>query len=114
MRRRPARVSAPRSGFAGFGFPPEVITLAVRSYLRFGLSYRDVEELVVERGIEVDRSSLVHTSRDDLATSIHTATSMASTARRPRTLCSPMFGMVLACWQQSAAPGCRALLNPAR
>ncbi len=28
--------------------------LAVRWYLRFGLSYRDVEELLVERGIEVD------------------------------------------------------------
>jgi hypothetical protein len=56
MRRRPARVSAPRSGFAGFRFPPEVITLAVRWYLRFGLSYRDVEELLAERGIEVDPS----------------------------------------------------------
>jgi transposase-like protein len=30
-----------------------VIVLAVRGYLRFGLSYRDVEELLVERGIEV-------------------------------------------------------------
>jgi transposase-like protein len=31
-----------------------VIVLAVRWYLRFGLSYRDLEELLVERGIEVD------------------------------------------------------------
>jgi IS6 family transposase len=54
MRRRPPRVSASRSGFAGFRFPPEVITLAVRWYLRFGLSYRDVEELLAERGIAVD------------------------------------------------------------
>jgi transposase, IS6 family len=46
MRRRPPRVSASRSGFAGFRSPPEVITLAVRWYLRFGLSYRDVEELL--------------------------------------------------------------------
>jgi transposase-like protein len=28
--------------------------LAVRWYLRYGLSYRDVEELLGERGIEVD------------------------------------------------------------
>jgi len=42
------------SAFAGYRFPPEVITLAVRWYLRFGLSYRDVEELLAERGIEVD------------------------------------------------------------
>ena len=43
-----------RSAFAGFRFPPEVITVAVRWYLRYGLSYRDVEELLAERGIEVD------------------------------------------------------------
>jgi len=40
--------------FAGFRFPPEVITIAVRWYLRYGLSYRDVEELLAERGITVD------------------------------------------------------------
>jgi transposase, IS6 family len=31
-----------------------VIVLAVRWYLRFGLSFRDVEELLAERGIQVD------------------------------------------------------------
>jgi hypothetical protein len=30
-------------------FPPEVIVLAVRWYLRLGLSYRDVEELLTKR-----------------------------------------------------------------
>jgi transposase, IS6 family len=44
----------PRSAFAGFRFSPDVIVLAVRWYLRFGLSYRDVEELLAERGVEVD------------------------------------------------------------
>lgn len=43
-------------GFVGYRFPPEVIVLAVRWYLRFGLSYRDLEELLAERGIEVDTS----------------------------------------------------------
>jgi transposase, IS6 family len=42
------------SVFAGFRFPREVISLAVRWYLRYGLSYRDVEELLAERGITVD------------------------------------------------------------
>jgi transposase, IS6 family len=46
------------SAFAGFRFPPEVIMLAVRWYLRFGLSYRDLEELLAERGIEVDHVTL--------------------------------------------------------
>jgi len=50
----PCLCPAPRSAFAGYRFTPEVITLAVRWYLRFGLSYRDVEELLAERGIEVD------------------------------------------------------------
>ena len=31
-----------------------MITVAVRWYLRYGLSYRDVEELLAERGVEVD------------------------------------------------------------
>jgi transposase, IS6 family len=44
----------PSSAFGGFRFPPDIIVLAVRWYLRFGLSYRDVEELLAERGIEVD------------------------------------------------------------
>jgi transposase-like protein len=51
---RSHRSTPPRSAFAGFRFPPDVIVLAVRWYLRFGLSYRDVEELLVERGVEVD------------------------------------------------------------
>ena len=54
MHRCRFRLPAPRSSFAGFRFPPEVITVAVRWYLRYGLSYRDVEELLAERGIEVD------------------------------------------------------------
>jgi transposase, IS6 family len=42
------------SSFAGFRFPPEVISVAVRWYLRYGLSYRDVEELLAERSVTVD------------------------------------------------------------
>src|SRR5215203_44769 len=49
-----SRPSPPRSAFAGFRYPADVIVLAVRWYLRVGLSYRDVEELLTERGIEVD------------------------------------------------------------
>ena len=51
--RRPRPMPVPRSAFASFRFPPDVIVLAVRWYLRFGLSYRDVEELLAERGVEV-------------------------------------------------------------
>jgi len=51
-------VQQPGSGFAGFRFPPKVILIAVRWYLRYGLSYRDLEELLAERGIEVDHVTL--------------------------------------------------------
>jgi transposase-like protein len=58
LTRRTVLPIAPRSAFAGFRFPPEVIVLAVRCYLRFGLSYRDVEELLAERGVEVDHVTI--------------------------------------------------------
>ena len=49
MGRHHHRASALRSGLAGFRFPPEVIMVAARWYLRYGLSYWDVEELLAER-----------------------------------------------------------------
>ncbi len=58
MRRHDVRVSPHRSSFAGFRFPSEVIIVAVRWYLRYGLSYGDVEELLAERGIAVDHVSV--------------------------------------------------------
>jgi transposase-like protein len=57
MARRRSRPLVPVSEFVGFRFPPEVIVLGVRWYLRFPLSYRDVEELLAERGIEVTSPS---------------------------------------------------------
>jgi ribokinase len=39
--------------YAGYRFPPEVIHQAIWLYLRFTLSFRDVEDLLVERGIAV-------------------------------------------------------------
>jgi len=56
--RRPRPPVSMPSGFVGFRFPPDVILLAVRWYLRYGLSYRDLEELLAERGIEVDHVTL--------------------------------------------------------
>ncbi|MEV6117661.1 IS6 family transposase [Streptomyces sp. NPDC052109] len=39
--------------YRGFRFPPEVISQCVWLYHRFSLSLRDVEELMLERGIEL-------------------------------------------------------------
>jgi transposase-like protein len=48
----------PKPAFAGYRFPAEVIVVAIRWYLRYGPSYRDVEELLVERGVEVDHVTI--------------------------------------------------------
>ena len=39
-------------------FPPDVIRHAVWLYLRFTLNYRDVEDLLAERGLEVSNESI--------------------------------------------------------
>ena len=39
--------------FKGYRFPPEIISHAVWLYFRFSLSFRDVEELLAQRGIVV-------------------------------------------------------------
>lgn len=39
-------------------FPPEIILLAVCWYCRYPLSYRDVRDLLAERGITVDPATI--------------------------------------------------------
>ena len=39
-------------------FQSGIILLTVRWYLRYGLSYRDLEELMLERGIKVDHTTI--------------------------------------------------------
>ncbi len=51
--RRPRPPDQAPSAFAGFPFPPDVILLAVRWYLRYALSYR-VRSLIQERRFAVD------------------------------------------------------------
>ena len=46
-----------RSLFKWRQFLPESILLNVRWYCRYGLSYRDLEQMMVERGIEVDHAT---------------------------------------------------------
>jgi transposase, IS6 family len=39
-------------------FPAKIILLCVRWYCRYGISYRDLEEMMAERGVGVDYSTL--------------------------------------------------------
>jgi transposase-like protein len=44
--------------FRGRHFGAEIIILCVRWYLRFGLSFRNLEELIVERNVSVDHVTI--------------------------------------------------------
>ncbi len=44
--------------FRGRHFQPEIIVTCVRWYLRFSLSLREVEELMTERGLAVDHTTI--------------------------------------------------------
>ncbi len=54
------RRQTPRStsAFRGYRFPDDIIALAVRWYLRFRLPYADIVELLAERGVHVDASTV--------------------------------------------------------
>ncbi|HEX7478952.1 MAG TPA: IS6 family transposase, partial [Polyangiales bacterium] len=42
----------------GYRFPTDIILQCVRWYLRYGLSYRDLEEMLEERGVFVDHTPI--------------------------------------------------------
>ncbi len=44
--------------FKGAHFPRDVILHAVFFYLRYGVSYRDLEEIMAERGVDLDHATL--------------------------------------------------------
>jgi IS6 family transposase len=69
--------------FAGFRFPREVISVAVRWYLRYGLSYRDVEELLAERGVTVDHITVYRWVQRFTPEFIEAARFCRHTPRRP-------------------------------
>lgn len=47
-----------RSLFCGHRFPPDVIQHAVWLYLRFTLSFRDIEDLLSERGLDISYETI--------------------------------------------------------
>lgn len=48
------------TNFKGRHFRGEVILWAVRWYCRYGISYRDLETMLAERGVSVDHSTIYH------------------------------------------------------
>ncbi len=48
----------PMISFKGTHFPKDIILYAVFFYVRYGVSYRDLEEIMAERGVKVDHATL--------------------------------------------------------
>jgi IS6 family transposase len=53
-----ARIVTPDSPFKWRHFEGQIILLCVRWYLRYCLSYRDLEEMMAERGLKVDHTTI--------------------------------------------------------
>jgi putative transposase len=51
-------IKKPMISFKGVHFPKDVILYAVFFYVRYGVSYRDLEEIMAERGVKVDHATL--------------------------------------------------------
>ena len=43
--------------FSGCHYPKDLILQTIRWYLRYNLSYRDIEEILEERGVEIDHTT---------------------------------------------------------
>ena len=94
--------------YSGYRFPREIIQRAVWMYLRFTLSFRDVEELLAERGIVVTYESVrrwVLTFGPAIARRLR--------ARRPRPhrrwhldeMCARVGGKLMYLWRAVDAEG---------
>ena len=46
------------SDFKGRHFAGEIVLWAVRWYCRYGVSYRDLEQMMGERGVSLDHSTI--------------------------------------------------------
>ena len=51
-------MSTPSTSYRRHRFPPQIISHAVWLYHRFSLSFRDVEDLLAQRGVEVSYESV--------------------------------------------------------
>jgi len=67
------------SAVCGYRFPDDIVALGVRWYLRFRLPYADVADLVAERGIHVDPSTIYNW--------VHHVTPLHQKVARPHRQC---------------------------
>ena len=100
--------------FKGCHFPKCIVLQAVYWYLRYPLSYQDIEELMEERGIDVDHSTLQRWI--EKYTPLIDAEFRKTQGRRAKPLRVELFGIRAArqAPRASAQLGKRWLRNPRR
>jgi hypothetical protein len=75
--------------YSGYRFPPEIIQQAIWLYVRFTLSFRDVEDLLAERGIVVSYCSFEESQKPNRNNDIQRVS--VSFRRRHCAFCSGTF-----------------------
>jgi hypothetical protein len=107
---RSARPVKAPSAFAGFWFPRDVILLVVRWYVRIGRPGRDLEELLVERGIDVDHVTLLRCVQrstplvDDVARPCRHAVGPRGSSTKPMSWSAGCGGRRTGRWTSRARP----------
>ena len=87
--------------YGGYRFPPEIISHAVWLYHRFGVSFRDVEDLLAQRGLTVSYEAIPYgaTKRPRLANrrnKVGASGCSSSSLRECPTLCASSYSRPLA------------------
>jgi hypothetical protein len=113
-------MDAAESAFAGFRYPPDVIMMAVRWYLRYNLSFRNAEELTVDQTLSATApSESPRCSRGSLSRLSQSAAWPAWPARRNRRLGGGSADIDADCFEsiqasRSPSPKLRDLRNAVR
>jgi hypothetical protein len=64
-------------------FPVEIILVCVRWYCKYGITYRDLAEMMQERGVEVDASAIFRWVQRTRLSSKSASAGIKATARAP-------------------------------
>ena len=97
LKQSSSRVCWMQVDFKGAHYPKSVILNAVYFYVRYGVSYRDMEKIMAERGAEVDharkRPTSVSWRMDETKIKVKEGgpiiTEPSTRLAKPLTLCSP-------------------------
>jgi transposase, IS6 family len=83
--------------FKGRHFEAEIIILCIRRYLRYGLSFRNLEKIMVERNLSVDHVTILALG-PALRTGTESALSPGTPTDKPSWRCDETYVQVAGKW----------------